>query len=415
MPTPRSLVHTLYRHWDIIEHLVRLSRETPAFEREQALAVIRQNQPADDIEQHEAVLQQLVTVELLQWQPRTSSLQINGMVLEFVRNLTREHELGLSDVLRARVEAIQEASTALAQAMESGDRDQRRRSANQLAELFRQIMQQLEQDQSAILKLVEESKSATDSMPVQRRYQRVLDAYDRYVEPMIEMMDTGINGSFYHHLEQAEQVLDRAVTKLATEGGLYSQQRMMQQVAYQAKSLRSQSRQALKTCTETLLPLREEARRHSALASSVSLLLGRIRSKGINRVLRGDSLPTWQRERASRLALGSEVLTIMSEARRFQPIQVLFPDEEAEAATAEVELVDEAALLVHLRDALPVPDLLAWLCNHYGHYSDATLLRLYNDITRSEHWMIQTAANSASLELNTVRVRFHPHGILGHD
>ena len=412
----RSLVLALHRHWDVVEHLVRLTRESPAFEREQALAVIRAHMADTETVEHERVLQQLLTVDVLQWLPRTNNLQINALVLEFVRGLTKEHELGLSEVLRARIEAVKDATTRLAESLDNGDRDMRRQSANRLSELFRQIAQQLTQDQDAILGLAEEAKSATDSLPINRRYQKVLDAYDRYVEPMNEMMDTGINGAFYRHLEQAEQVLDRAVARLEIEGALYSHQRAMRQVAYQAKALRSQGRQAVKTCTETLLPLREELRQHSVLASAVSLLLGEVRTKGLTRSLKRGSPPFWQRERATRLALGSEVLTIMSEARNFEPNRVAFPSEDESAAVAiELELVDESTLHRELEQAIPVNDLLGWLHDRYGHVSDATLLRLYNGIVASDQWQVTAAPAATSLDLKEVRVRFHPHRINRHD
>jgi hypothetical protein len=408
---PRNLVHALYRHWDVVERIVRLTREMPVFEREQLLALVRQTRPNAEPEEAEVVLQQLVSADLLQLLPRTNGLQVNALALEFVRGLTKEHELGLSEVLRARVDAIKDATAALAAALESGDRDLRRRAANQLSELVRQIMQQLEQDQSAIQLLAEEAKSATDGMPIKRRYQRVLEAYDKYVAPMTEMMDTGIEGAFYRHLEQAEQVLDRAVHTLSVEGSLYTQQRTMRQVAYQAKALRSQGRQVLKSCTDTLLPLREEVRQHNTLSTSISLLLGQVRKKGLARALPRASLPFWQRERASRLSVGSEVLTIMAEARRFQPGRMRFPEEAESAADTFIELVDEANLMQHLQASLPVHDLLGWLRTYYSHYSDSTLLRLYNDLITHDRWLVQPRPEATSLALQEVRVTFHPHGV----
>jgi hypothetical protein len=53
--------------------------------------------------------------------PRSSDLQLNAYVLEFVRGLTREHELGLAAVLQARVAAIREATEALNEGMLGAD------------------------------------------------------------------------------------------------------------------------------------------------------------------------------------------------------------------------------------------------------------------------------------------------------
>jgi hypothetical protein len=408
MVNPRSLVYALHKHWDVIEHLVRLTRDTPAFDRDQVLAVVLRHHPDGD---GDAVLQALVTADVVQMQDRSGSVQVNLLVLEFVRGLAQEHELGLSEVLRARVDAIKDATLGLAEAVDSGDREQRRQSAGRLSELFRQILQQIDQDQRAILRLADESKAAVDGMPVQRRYQRVLEAFDRYIQPMTEMMDTGIDGAFHRHLEEAETVLDRAGERLALEGALYSQRRAIRQVSFQAKTLRSQGRIVLKQCTETLLPLRDEIRQHNALSASISVVLGEVRKKGLRRVLRDTHLPYWQRERPWRIALGSEVLEIMGQARRFEAVQVRFPDDAGATPGAAVEVVDEAAVRDHLEASLPVPDVLRWLHRHYGEYSDAALLRLYNDLVNAGRRRATVLPVAETLVLQTVRVTFHPHGI----
>lgn len=335
---------------------------------------------------------------------------VNQLVTEFLRGLTREHELGLSSILRARVDAIKEATTTLAQVLHKSDRDQRRQSSGQLAELFRQIAQQLEQDQDAILKLAEESKSLPDNMPLQRRYKRVLNAYDKYVQPMIEMMDTSIDGLFYRHLEQAERVLDQAVERLVIEGALYNQQRSMRQVSYQAKALRSQGREVLTRCSDILLPLREDVRRHSSLSSSISLMLGEVRKRGLHSVFKDQQLPYWQRDRKNRIGLGNEVLAIMAKAMDFEPQHVPFPEESSSSINTVIEPVNAKAIRAHLIESQPVNDVLHWLHQHYGHYSDATLLELYNGLVYEEDWNMMPAPDETELNLREVRVNYYPHG-----
>lgn len=410
MANPRSLIWALHKYWDVVEHLVRLARETLDFDRDQIRAVVCQHLSDTDSNAQQIVLQNLVSSEVLHTLPRSDTLMINQLVTEFVRGLTKEHELGLSSVLRARVDAIKEATAALAEALNKGDRDQRRQSSGQLAELFRQIAQQLEQDQDAILKLAEESKSLPDNMPLQRRYKRVLNAYDKYVQPMIEMMDTSIDGVFYRHLEQAERVLDQAVERLMIEGALYNQQRSMRQVSYQAKALRSQGREVLTRCSDILLPLREEVRRHSSLSSSINLMLGEVRKRGLHSVFKDQQLPYWQRDRKSRIGLGNEVLTIMAEAMDFEPQHIPFPEESSSSISTIVEPVNAKAIRSHLVQSQPVDDVLRWLHQHYGHYSDATLLRLYNSLVYGEDWSMVPVSDETELNLKEVRVNYYPHG-----
>src|SRR5690554_6702650 len=166
MATPKSLVFQLHKHWEVIEHLARLSRELPAFEEAQVLAVIGRHSGPSEEQEPGAALRSLCAADVLQPLSRSSDLQLNPLVLDFVRGLTREHELGLSAVLQARVEAIREATQQLHDGVEQQETELMRRGAARLSDLFRQIIQQLDQDRHAILELAENAKASDASMPI---------------------------------------------------------------------------------------------------------------------------------------------------------------------------------------------------------------------------------------------------------
>lgn len=411
MATPKSLVAALYTNWDTVEWLAQLSREIPCFESENVHSVLTRLTPGATLEDTQSVLRQLINADILQAQARGDSYQLNAYVLEFVRGLTREHELGLSSVLASRIDAITDASQKLNQGVETRDSDLLRQSAFKLSELFRQISQQLDQDRHAILELAERARSQDADMPIARRYREVLEAYDSYVAPMAEMMDSGPNGTFYRRLEEAEHALDHAVEMLTVQGGLYTQQMMMKNVAYQAKELRRLGREVLKHCSDTLLPLRDEVRQHNQLSSAISALIGRVRKRGLNRTLPVQDLPLWRRELSRAVSVGHEVLTIMSEARNWEPELVTFPDDQGTMDGSALEHFDENALIVGLTAAVPIPDLLSWLRTHYCHISDATILRLYHELVGRTDWKASAALHPSKVDLNTVRVTLHTHGI----
>lgn len=88
MANPRSLVYALYTHWDTVELLVRLSREFAVLTSDQVLNGIAKVSGQRDAETQGAVLRALVNADILQTLPRSSDLQLNAYVLEFVRGLT---------------------------------------------------------------------------------------------------------------------------------------------------------------------------------------------------------------------------------------------------------------------------------------------------------------------------------------
>ncbi len=416
MFNPRSLIYALYTHWDTVEVLVRLSREFAALTNEQVLKCINKASPGLDPEALGDVLRALVNADILQTLPRSSDLQMNGYVLEFVRGLTREHELGLTAVLQARVKAIREATEGLNDGMSSSDIDRVRWSANKIAELLRQISQQLNQDRHALLELAEAAKSADSSIPIAQRYKRVLEAFDQYVKPMNQMMDTGPHGSFYHHLEDAERALDMAFEQLTTQGALYSHRLQLRQVAHQTKELRRFGRIVAQQCADTLLPLREELRQHNALTSSISTLLGQVRKRGLRRTLsrEGDhsTLPLWRSERGFKLQLGDEVRGVMAAARDYHPQAVSFPQDMPAETGLLPEHVDETAIREHLARSLPVDNLLDWLRSHYQHLQDASLLRVFHDLQHEPQWCIEPSETIGHTDLQTIRVVHHPHRVL---
>ena len=415
MANPRSLIYALYTHWDTVEVLVRLSREFAVLTSDQVLGCIAKVSPQLDAEALGGALRAMVNADILQPCARSSDLQLNAYVLDFVRGLTREHELGLAAVLQARVAAIREATEALNEGMQGIDMDRARGAANKLAELFRQISLQLDQDRHALLELAEDAKSADASMPIAKRYRRVLEAYDQYVEPMNQMMDTGPQGTFYRYLEDAERSLDLAFEQLSVQGGLYSHRLQLRQVAHQAKELRRFGRLIAQQCADTVLPLREEMRQHNALTSAVSLLLGQVRKRGLRRALSrhaaGTTLPVWRNERGFRLQLGDEVRAVMAAAQQYQPQSVAFPQDEPGNAPPLLEHVDESAIRQQLSNSLPVDSLLDWLHTHHGHLQDGTLLRLFHELQHEGSWQIEAGAHPETTTLQAIRVLHYPHRV----
>lgn len=415
MPNPRSLIHALYIYWDTVEHLVRLSREYAAFTSDQVLKVIAKASPQLDAEGQNAVLRSLVNADILQTVVRSSDLQMNNFVLDFTRSLTKEHELSLAAVLQARVAAIREANQVLNEAMVESDIDRMREFSNKLSELFRQITLQLEQDKHAILDLVEVAKAADSSMPIAQRYHRVLEAYDQYVEPMNQMMDSGSGGTFYHYLEESEQSLDLALEQLSVQGALYSHRLQLRQVTHQAKELRRFGRVVALHCADTLLPLREELRQHNQLSSAISQVLQHIRKRGLRRglatALSKTELPLWRSERGFKIQVGDEIRAVMADAYHYQPLAVEFPLDDVTAQHQVLEHVDEVGIRAHLDSSLPINNLLAWLLEHYSYLQDATLLRIFHDLQHETNWLIESSTETSTMALQTIAVSHYPHHV----
>ena len=411
MLNPRSLVNALYTHWDVIELLVPLERDLPVFEAEQILALLARIYPESGMSEREEKLRNILSSGLMSQMPRGVGLEIHPLVLDFVRGLTREHELGLSAVLRARVEGIAGAIDTLSDGLAQGNHDKIRQGTSQMSNLFRQIRQQLEQDHHAILELAERAKSADARLPITRRYGDVLSAYDEYIEPMAQMMDPGPEAAFVLHLERAERLLDQAHEQLTARGALYTLRQSVRHVAFQAKDVRRMGRELLNHSTETLLPLREEVRQHNVLSAAISELLGRVRKRGLKRALRDADLPLWRKDSPRRVTVGNEITAIMAEARNYQPEIVAFPEASEQALHDVFDQVNEDRLQRDLMASLPVPDLLVWLRSYDTSWRDETVLRLFHEMVARLGPDVLLGAAVTRSDLQTVRVRYVPHEV----
>lgn len=413
MATPKSLVAHLHKHWEIIEELARISREHLIFDDDLLLKVVARFMPQTDDEERAGVVRSLLNADILLPLSRSTSVQLNVLILEFVRGLSKEHELGLSDVLKAKIEAIKRLTDQLAEALEDHDPDLMKRSAIQLSDLLRQITQQLEQDRHAILELAEQAKSSDVSIPIQKRYRAVLEAYDQYVEPMNEMMDSGLKGAFYPYIERAEKVLDKAMEVLSARGALYTQRLQLRQVAYQVKELRRLGRIVAQQCADILLPLRDEVRQHNELSSAISALLGQVRKKGLSRSLSSklsnETFPVWRRERRIRISLGDEIRSIMAAAQDYEPAAEAFPESFEGPCEGMQDFIDENQLREQLKADLPIENLMTWLQHRHPTLSDPIILRLYHDLVRDPLWIAELSESQTMTRLRSVKVTYNPH------
>ncbi len=411
MINPRSLIRALDKHWDAIERFVLLGRDQMTYERDELLALLAKVYVHEADEQHIERLQHMINAELLIEMSHSNTLQLNENVHQFAGSLLHEHELGLSDILKARIIDIKTGLEQLYQAVQERDMAALQRGAVRIDNQLRQILQQLDQDTHAIQDIAERAKAADERMPLARRYREVLEAYDRYVQPMTELMDTGAGGSFYPLLEEAERVLETLAQQLAIQGVLYSHQRLLRQIGFRVKELRQTGLISLKQCTNTLMPLREEVRRHNQLSAAIGQLLGEVRKKGLRRTFPQQSLPVWRKERPVSVAIGPELLTLMEQVRHYQPKAVEFPELITEDTLIQLERVDEEAIRKHLDQSLPLADLMRWLTDHYGHYQDVTLLRLYHSLIRLPDISAIPGPEETRIVLKQVAIHLHSHAL----
>jgi hypothetical protein len=361
MANPRSLVRALDKQWDILEQLVLAGKQSPIWEADQLRQLLNRCYPQESPAQQYDRLQQLINAEILMQLPRCEDFKLDDRVREFISQLLNEYELSSPEIIKAHISEIKAALDDLHDAMQNQDMAKLQRGIKRIYTQIEEVSQRLEGDAHAIADIAERAKTADSQMPLARRYQEVLETYDRYILPMTELMDTGTGGIFYPLLEKTEAVLDVLSEQLAIQGALFSHQHNLRYLNFALKELRRSGRETLKYCTHTLMPLREEYRRHNELSTAVAKLLGEVRKRGLKHTFADSDLPLWRREQTRRITIDASLLTFWAQARGYTPQVVAFPDVIDDPHATPQEWLDEQAIEQHLNASLPVADLMLWL------------------------------------------------------
>lgn len=182
---------------------MRLSREFAVLTSDQVLNGIAKVSGQRDAETQGAVLRALVNADILQTLPRSSDLQLNAYVLEFVRGLTQNMSWAwlpyCRRVLRPSVKppkhSMKGCSGPTWIACAEPPTSWQNSSARSACSSIRTGTRSLNWRKTL--------KAPTAACRSAQRYREVLEAYDHYVEPMNQMMDSGSQGTFYRYLEEA--------------------------------------------------------------------------------------------------------------------------------------------------------------------------------------------------------------------
>ena len=103
----------------------------------------------------------------------------------------------------------------------------------------------------------------------------------------------------------------------------------------------------------------------------------------------------------------------MADAMSFSPAQENFPEDVAVSQVIQESLVDEQAVITHLRSSLPVENLMLWLKQNYQELPDNAVLQLYHDLVREQDaWSSRYHDNTVDTDLRELQITYYPHRII---
>ena len=268
-------------------------------------------------------------------------------------------------------------------------------SLNDVADTFRGIVDNLRQGCTAVGDEIVQLKNASDAKELRRRYQRVLGLYERYLMPLIAVVDpkgefSAVTSQF---LSLCDQVQDR---QISAQDGFQPVEELRHAIIWQRDAVVGLAHEV----NQELGPL------HQA-ALTESLLLARLR-KAWSAMEAG----TWKAAASQRLlpipedsdggvysdaAIESYFLAI----REYQPeLPPLVADPSEPNPPAEVESPTDKLQRIDLLD-----DLLFWLMEQQGTHSAQETATELSEIVRDHAKFVKDAGRRSDYLFDTVQVR----------
>jgi hypothetical protein len=408
MPSARSLIKTLWDHWPTIESICLRSRDLSYLDGDvlQKLALQHANQ---DPQMAREIVRTLISKGLLIQVGPADEYQVHAPTRDYVLSLCQEHALGLAESIQVEVQEMDRLANEIQQALGQKDISAMQVPLTKLGQRIQSMSRQLEHDQQAILNIADRAKTMPVGTTLEQRYREVIDSFDRYIEPMNQLLQTESSG-FAALTERIEDQLLQAERIGEKRGVLSSHKRRFQYIGYALRRLRFDAREKLARSTEVLLPLRDEYLRNSALAVAVAKLTGKVRKRGIHAVFKGYDLKLGGNTRAHKIFPGRFIKDCMAHWSSFEPKPVVFPVVEDGAAKKLIVMQFETIL----KDLTVKPKsihLMAWLKNQYTGLSDSEILKFYYEIVLTLDVALELESTPQTETLGEHRVHYYPHKV----
>ncbi|CAH9062230.1 hypothetical protein PSECIP111951_02650 [Pseudoalteromonas holothuriae] len=278
----KKVLNTLHEHWSVLELLFKRFKMTD-FSAKDVQSIIKHKNPQWTSERIFKETNRLLNQEIIIPLAKSSQLEINRAIADFASFLLQEENLGLAEEITVLVKDLERLGLRLHQAGNEGDFSELRRFSRIMDERVRKIVKLFEHNESAIFNLVEQAKSDNSNLSLQKRYKAVIEAFDEYIEPMLEMVD--IRGPFHACFIMIEQQISNQIENIELFGRGARDKRMLEQLRTRILDMHLVGRESLRKSADMLMPLREELRRNTLITRQAAKVLGLIRKNGVDRML----------------------------------------------------------------------------------------------------------------------------------
>lgn len=405
MLSAKKILKCLDDDWPVLEALANRS-QLFSFSFQDVQALFSRYFPQLSSEQVFREAQKLLAQEILIPQAKSSQLELNRSVLEFIQFLTQEHNLGTVGDIQSRIDELDRLRARLDGAVRQKDVHEMRRFVRLMDERVREVVKHFRKNESAILHLVDKAKADDSNMSLARRYAAVMEAFDEYIEPVLQMID--INGPFQASIETLEHCLSDLVQFIEDTGFMSGDKEPLVQLRTRLLDMNQIGRESLTRSTDVLMPLREELRKNTLISRNASLVLATLRKQGFEPTMEALAAKFSSDHQKFSLGSANQITSYMAELVDYQDDNYQLPDAVDSQPGANIRVPDLQDVLKSARTQKTNTDLSKWLAHSYPQLPVDELLFLYQELSRAPALKLEHQDDVSEMEVNGFRLRLHP-------
>ncbi|WP_125781998.1 hypothetical protein [Pseudoalteromonas rubra] len=402
----KKVLNTLNEHWGVLELLFKRFKMAD-FSLKDVQNIIKMKNPNWSSERIYKETNRLLNQEIIIPLAKSSQLEINRAVADFASFLLQEEHLGLAEEITVLVKDLQRLGERLAQAGDEGDHSELRRFSRIMDERVRKIVKLYHHNESAIMNLVEQAKSDQGNLSLQKRYRAVIEAFDEYIEPMLEMVD--IHGPFQACFTTIEYQISEQIAQIEQLGRGAQDKRMLEQLRTRILDMHLIGRESLGKSADMLMPLREELRRNTLITRQAAKVLGLIRKNGVDRML-APVQPHFVSD-IQRFSLGQQrhMVAYMASLSEFEHEEYQLPDQQDVPAYQSPNIPDYSDVRKSFKGSgKKRTALLGFLSEQYPALEADEMLFLYQKLISDPELDIAQDEQQQTMQIANTRIRLYP-------
>ena len=270
---PQTFFNFCAAHTTLLRALAERGGETSQTD---ALRLIRAN-PALGEELPETAWRRLRELQIfVPTEPGSELYFLADPVGRLLTYLFNEANPATPEMIRGYVMSLETTDKRLSRALDEEDVQEVGLAFEEISHTLRRIHADLDETHHAILVEVARYKTERSRVSVREKYRRIVHWMERYVEPMIAIIDAG--GPMRAAFDQTERLLGRA-----RRGALFND---LPALARNQRFLRLVGSHALRVftqCRKEIQPLYESLRRSTFIAEGAARALEKLLNEGLSR------------------------------------------------------------------------------------------------------------------------------------